>query len=292
MYVFPGTNQIVMHPDAKRLAALPRPELREQARTELALQSEAAVPDLERVMGLGQLLRLKGDPDFGVELVAWLNAQPTTNALDVACLFVSGYWSPERKPESALVARFIDALATHALPLLAAQAGGEPLSAPIGVTDSLVLALIAAFQSSKDRALRDRILSALLVLVPIAPYLQASSQSGFTEVTGLPVPPPPPAYPPESYRAYRCLEGPAEYYAIEHRSNHREVLRAELPVLRGRNLEVSYRILEPKLKDRSARALIFRCLLVELLEDTYRRKTTLVFYKNQATNGTASERYA
>jgi hypothetical protein len=85
-------REFFFYPGAEEIRRWPAEKLRPFLFERLSEQERSKVPDLERVMGLGQLARHAGLDDIETELRQWLDDARTVNAYDIVGLFLMGFW--------------------------------------------------------------------------------------------------------------------------------------------------------------------------------------------------------
>jgi hypothetical protein len=129
-------GEFILHPAPAEILGLPT--LQALARIEAEWSSEMNWQrlDFERLVGCGQLARHRQLPDVEVRLRSWLGPTPTAKGLDIAGLFLSGYWAGSQ-PASGDLVRFLLA-ELNKLP------SGDP------VRDTLIVALRNGHRCTND----------------------------------------------------------------------------------------------------------------------------------------------
>ena len=166
--LFPDSNEFLMHPNAKKIAALPPSDLPALFQAQLDEQVLRETADLEEVMGLGQLFRLMKVPDVERHVEGWLGQHSTPKGYDVTSLFLLGFWPSRSEVSATLVGALLDGISAHI--------------ESIAVVDSLVSALGVPFGNVEDRGVRERIRLGFLPLLVLSPLLQRASQLALARV--------------------------------------------------------------------------------------------------------------
>ncbi|MGC4095095.1 MAG: hypothetical protein QM756_45685 [Polyangiaceae bacterium] len=159
--LFPGTNELLLHPSPKEVVSLPAESLTPFMLAQLDVQAALPYADYETTLGLGQLARLLMLPDMQRQLEAWLEKRNDIKGHDTAALFLAGFWQSNPQPSPILVDGLLAFLARHA--------------GVLEVVETQLLALGAALDAS-DQALRERIRGGLRPLLPLYPLLQGTCQ--------------------------------------------------------------------------------------------------------------------
>jgi hypothetical protein len=121
----------IIHPRPEELLPLNEEELTVELVREWDRQLERAPPDLERLLGGGQIAARRGLPGIEERLLSWLQAGTHPRRWDVAGCFLMGFWP--RWPEAS--------------PTLARQIleGLLRSSTMPGAPDTLIIALASAY---------------------------------------------------------------------------------------------------------------------------------------------------
>ena len=103
-------GEFIVHPAPDELLALPEAELPRAVRVMWERGARADVPDFDRLVGAGQLARIREVPRVEEELERWLIRPAGSKGFDVAGCFLTGYWPGRQVPHAPLVRRLLDAL--------------------------------------------------------------------------------------------------------------------------------------------------------------------------------------
>jgi|ERR1019366_154843 hypothetical protein len=161
-------NEFLLYPGAEQVSRLPREELRPFIFERLNEQERAGVPDLERVMGLGQLARRLAVDGVESDLHAWLQNHLTERGYDTVGLFLMGFWTPRSTIDNNLVRSMVRALREY------------PNAK--GARDSAISALRIAYGRVADDALGAEIRAAFGLLVAIRDTLQPSVRAAVDSI--------------------------------------------------------------------------------------------------------------
>lgn len=276
--LFPGTDELLLHPSPKEVIALPAESVTPFMLAQLDQQAGLPYADFETTLGLGQLARLLKLEGMQPQLEAWLQRRNDPQGHDTAALFLAGFWQDNPEPSPVLVERL--------LAFLAQNAGS------LQVIETLLLALSAAL-ATRDEALREAIRGGLRPLLPLYPLLQTTSQTLLHY--GLPIPDEelPKARPDcTDFRAFFCNEGENAYISIEHAISQCETVRVLTIVPVERTLQINYKILAITCTDKFAQQLIARTVLLDLCEDRYRAEIDAIDYRNPARKKSTTVPYA
>jgi hypothetical protein len=163
--------EALLYPSPAEVTSLPAHEVGPFIVARLTEHQQQSVPDLERVLGLGQLARRLDVDGMETILAGWLAGHATAQGHDTVGLFLMGYWPTRPRVSRLLVDRLVDALRTHA--------------DEIGVRDSAVFALRIAYEiHADDMALAGRIREAFRPLWPGRNRMQAGVQKALAHVLG------------------------------------------------------------------------------------------------------------
>jgi predicted kinase len=164
-------NEYLLYPSPKDVTVLPRSEVMPFILARLTEQEGRPVPDLDRVMGLGQLARRLRVEGIEAALAHWLESHPTANGHDAVGLFLMGYWPTQPRVSTPLVNALLHSLATF--------------SFNEGARESAVFALRIAHDLHRDdAALQGRIRDAFRALLPMKRVLQDGVQEALIHVLG------------------------------------------------------------------------------------------------------------
>jgi hypothetical protein len=264
--LFPGTDELLMHPAPSQVAALPVESVMPFMLARLDEQASLPSADFETTLGLGQLARLMKIEGMQAQLEAWLQGRADPKGYDVAALFLAGYWPDDPVPSPVLVDRLLAFLGQNA--------------ASLQVVETLLLAFSAAL-GAHDQSLRERIRAGLRPLLPLYPLLQKTSQTLLQY--GLPIPEGevPKARPSlADFRAYFREEGADEYISIEHMASGCETVRVSSMVEDAGTLRIAYSTTVLTCTERFAQELIARAVLLELCQDRFRSRNEYIEYSN------------
>jgi hypothetical protein len=163
-------REYLLYPSPNEVTSLPRGEVGPFILARLTEQVGLVSPDLERVMGLGQLARRLGVEGIETALTDWLERHRTANGHDAVGLFLMGYWPTQPRVSRPLVDALIRALATYP---------------DQDVRDSAVFGLRIAHDIERaDAALAARIRDAYRPLWPLRASLQHGVQEALAHVLG------------------------------------------------------------------------------------------------------------
>jgi hypothetical protein len=218
-----------------------------------------------------------------MDLVAWelLCSEPTSPMHIVVGAFLYGYWSRRSVSDSFPLGAYADALDA-----LAPSDKAYPATAL-----ALYVALTASVSRLSDHqrsSIRPRLLIARGKLLSHNLFPHALVSLNYLVAPGQSRP----IADTESYRGYRCDDGPVAYFVVERAADGTDVIHVHDVVLRGRKLEVQYEMCDDDHTDADAPDLIAACILSTLFEDRFRGQADSVDYINIKTDATQTLPYA
>jgi hypothetical protein len=276
--LFPGTDELLMHPSPRQVASLPAESVVPLMLKQLDEQAGLASADFETTLGLGQLARLMNVQDMESQLEAWLQDKDEAKGNDTAALFLAGFWPDNPKPSPVLIERLLAFLAQHA--------------GSLQVVETLLLALSAAL-GAHDQELRERNRGNLRPLLPLYPLLQKTSQTLLQYGLTIPEHELPKVRPDSSdFRAHFCEAGSSAYACIEHASSQCAAVRVLSLTEDAGTLRITYEISILALNDRFAQELIARTVVLGLCQDRFRGLNDQIEYSNPSRRQSTTVAYS
>ena len=109
-------GEAILHPDPDEILALTAEAVLPYMANLWTVESDSGHPDLDTLLGAGQLARRRRTDGVEECLTDWLRKRSDYPAWDVVGLFLMGFWCGRQSVDPELVVRLVDSLRDSDLP--------------------------------------------------------------------------------------------------------------------------------------------------------------------------------